>query len=297
MARPPLAVRRRGQPRRLRAGRPRQRRRGRRRALLDEHLARGARSAAEPLRARRPVRLRDRRLRREPGLLRTRLLRHRPALRPVRRRPLLLAGLAGRPAHLEPGAARRRDPGLLLGAARRLGRVRGLQRRLQAHLRPRHQPRDPGIRRGLDRDRDPARADAAGAADQGAGRVDRHPVRPRRRPGGGRDHCGADRARAARPAAGPPPRHLGRGAVPDATPSSATATAPGSSTTDPEVFGNATAYGRALFTSQHLVEADARGVEKMRGREVLLDAGTRRAGRGVAPVPRRHGSPTCCTAC
>ena len=43
----------------------------------------------------------------------------------------------------------------------------------------------------------------------------------------------------------------------------------------PEVFGNATAYGRALFTSQHLVEADARGVQKLRGREVLLDAGTR----------------------
>lgn len=43
----------------------------------------------------------------------------------------------------------------------------------------------------------------------------------------------------------------------------------------PEVFGNATSYGRALFTSQHLVGPDARGVEKIRGREVLLDASTR----------------------
>ncbi|MBD3926737.1 hypothetical protein IEZ26_19110 [Nocardioides cavernae] len=43
----------------------------------------------------------------------------------------------------------------------------------------------------------------------------------------------------------------------------------------PEVFGNATSYGRALFTSQHLVGPDARGVEKIRGREVLIDAGTR----------------------
>lgn len=39
----------------------------------------------------------------------------------------------------------------------------------------------------------------------------------------------------------------------------------------PEVFGNATSYGRALFTSQHLVGPDARGVEKIKGREVLLD--------------------------
>ncbi len=43
----------------------------------------------------------------------------------------------------------------------------------------------------------------------------------------------------------------------------------------PEVFGNATSYGRALFTSQHLVGADARGVEKIKGREVLIDSGTR----------------------
>ena len=43
----------------------------------------------------------------------------------------------------------------------------------------------------------------------------------------------------------------------------------------PEVFGNATSYGRALFTSQHLVGADARGVEKIKGREVLIDTGTR----------------------
>ena len=43
----------------------------------------------------------------------------------------------------------------------------------------------------------------------------------------------------------------------------------------PEVFGNATSYGRALFTSQHLVGADARGVEKIKGREVLIDADTR----------------------
>jgi hypothetical protein len=43
----------------------------------------------------------------------------------------------------------------------------------------------------------------------------------------------------------------------------------------PEVFGNATSYGRALFTSQHLVGPDARGVEKIRGREVLIDADTR----------------------
>ena len=43
----------------------------------------------------------------------------------------------------------------------------------------------------------------------------------------------------------------------------------------PEVFGNATSYGRALFTSQHLVGPDARGVEKIKGREVLIDPDTR----------------------
>ncbi|KHL15895.1 UNVERIFIED_CONTAM: hypothetical protein LK11_19340 [Mumia flava] len=43
----------------------------------------------------------------------------------------------------------------------------------------------------------------------------------------------------------------------------------------PEVYGNAIAYGRALFTSQHLVGTDARGVEKIKGREVLIDPDTR----------------------
>ena len=44
MARPSRPLRRRGQPRRLRAGRPRQRRRGRCLPLLDEHPARGLRA-------------------------------------------------------------------------------------------------------------------------------------------------------------------------------------------------------------------------------------------------------------
>jgi hypothetical protein len=43
----------------------------------------------------------------------------------------------------------------------------------------------------------------------------------------------------------------------------------------PEVFGNATGYGRALFTVQHLVGPDATGVEKIRGREFLIDPETR----------------------
>lgn len=43
----------------------------------------------------------------------------------------------------------------------------------------------------------------------------------------------------------------------------------------PEVFGNATSYGRALFTSQHIVGPEARGVEKIKGREVLIDSDTR----------------------
>ena len=98
-------------------------------------------------------------------------------------RALLLAGVAGRPPDLEPGAARRRHPGLLLGAARRVGRLRGLQRCLQAHLRPRHQPRDPAVRRGLDRRGDRTRPDLAGAPDQGAGRVDRGLRGPRPHPG------------------------------------------------------------------------------------------------------------------
>ena len=66
-------------------------------ALLDGHLARGARPAAQPVRARRAsstsaiVDSDENRVYSGPGLL-----RHRPALRPVRRRPLLLAR-AGRP--------------------------------------------------------------------------------------------------------------------------------------------------------------------------------------------------------
>lgn len=43
----------------------------------------------------------------------------------------------------------------------------------------------------------------------------------------------------------------------------------------PEVFGNATSYGRALFTTQHIMGADGQGVEKIRGREVLIDPTTR----------------------
>ena len=57
----------------------------------------------------------------------------------VRRRALLLAGWQADLRHLEPHAARRRDPGVLLGAARRLDHVRGLQRRLQGRPRLRHQ--------------------------------------------------------------------------------------------------------------------------------------------------------------
>jgi hypothetical protein len=43
----------------------------------------------------------------------------------------------------------------------------------------------------------------------------------------------------------------------------------------PEVFGNATSYGRALFTTQHLVGPDVKGVEKIRGREFLIDPETK----------------------
>lgn len=43
----------------------------------------------------------------------------------------------------------------------------------------------------------------------------------------------------------------------------------------PEVYGNATSYGRALFTVQHLMGADSTGVEKIRGREFLIDPTTR----------------------
>ncbi|TIC88045.1 hypothetical protein E8D34_07085 [Nocardioides sp. GY 10113] len=43
----------------------------------------------------------------------------------------------------------------------------------------------------------------------------------------------------------------------------------------PEVFGNAQSFGRALFTTQHLVGPDATGVEKIRGREFLIDADNR----------------------
>ncbi|CAM3259244.1 hypothetical protein NODU109028_07470 [Nocardioides dubius] len=43
----------------------------------------------------------------------------------------------------------------------------------------------------------------------------------------------------------------------------------------PEVYGNATGYGRALFTVQHLVGKDAEGAEKIRGREFLIDPTTR----------------------
>ena len=43
----------------------------------------------------------------------------------------------------------------------------------------------------------------------------------------------------------------------------------------PDVWGNATSYGRALFTSQHLMGSDNTGVEKIRGREFLIDPTTR----------------------
>lgn len=43
----------------------------------------------------------------------------------------------------------------------------------------------------------------------------------------------------------------------------------------PDVWGNAISYGRALFTTQHIMNADSRGVEKIRGREVLIDPDTR----------------------
>ncbi len=56
----------------------------------------------------------------------------------------------------------------------------------------------------------------------------------------------------------------------------------------PEVFGNATSYGRALFTSQHLVGADHTGVEKIRGREFLIDPTTRELAVVWQPVHRRH---------
>jgi hypothetical protein len=43
----------------------------------------------------------------------------------------------------------------------------------------------------------------------------------------------------------------------------------------PEVYGNAMTFGRALFTNQHLVGPDLKGVEKIRGREYVLDPETR----------------------
>ncbi|NPC97667.1 hypothetical protein [Nocardioides sp. zg-DK7169] len=43
----------------------------------------------------------------------------------------------------------------------------------------------------------------------------------------------------------------------------------------PEVYGNAMTFGRAVFTNQHLVGPDLTGVEKIRGREYVLDPETR----------------------
>lgn len=64
----------------------------------------------------------------------------------------------------------------------------------------------------------------------------------------------------------------------------------------PEVWGNAMSYGRALFTTQHLAGADSTGVEKIRGREFLIDPQTRELAivwqllRGETTTHWVHGS-------
>ena len=156
------------------------------------------------------------------------------------------------------------------------------------------QPRDAAVRRGLDRRRDPARPDA------------RRCCRPRSRaPGPARSFVHdrtqaqlgevavAHRARAARRCAA------------RATGSPGTARSTRSYTFEryrdgarvqydgPEVFGNATAYGRALFTSQHLVERGRpRRGEDPRPRGPARPRTDPRARGRLAAVPRRHHSPT-----
>ena len=257
----------------------------------------GARPAAQPLRARRALRLRHRRLRREPGLLRPRLLRHRPALRAVRRGQLLLAGLAGRPAHLEPGAARRRDPGLLLGAARRLGRLRGLQRHLQAHVRPRDQPGDAEVRRRLDRAGDPARLARRRCCRPrrrapGPARSSSNAGRPERRRQGRRRH----RARPALAAPRAPAGHLERCASSAATASSGSATAPAPSTKARRSSATprrTAARSSPASTSSARTPAASRRSAAARSSSTPTPASSPSSGSSSAARPPR----TSCTAC
>ena len=100
--------------------------------------------------------------------------------------------------------ARRQDPGLLVGAARRLGGVRCLQRRLQAHLRlTTPKPETEKSSRTGSHWR-PRSGPAPGAADQGAGHLERQRRGARGGPVANRRQSRDDRARAA---VADPPRH------------------------------------------------------------------------------------------
>ena len=238
---------------------------GETRYWMDDGPVRGRR-APQPVRARRAVRLRGDRLRRQPGLHRPGLLRHRPAVRLLRRRALLL-DRAGR-STCAPGttSCRRRDPGVLLGAARRLDHVCGCFNGVYKVRPTRHRPRDQGRHRRLDRRRDAARPGAARPAHQAG-----------RRCTGVFEVYGADqklrgntlvhgRARAADAAAHRADRSPGTAW---AQPPLHRRAHPRRQPTDydgPDACGNARAYGRARSTSG---TSPAPDVWKIKGREFL----------------------------
>ena len=246
--------------------------------LLDEHPARRRRPAAQPLRARRALRLRHRRLRREPGLLRPRLLRHRPALRPLRR-GATTTRRAGRPT-CAPGTrcsptARPRSTRRCCTTAGPSARSSTASTSARSTARPTPRPRSSSTTGSRWRPERGSRPQVLPTKEKGAWTgtlfVDR--ADQQAEPASRRSTIEHDppslRSRA-------PARSPGRGDLDrQLHASTGSATAPARMYEGPEVFGNATSYGRALFTAQHLVGADARGVEKIRGREVLIDADTR----------------------
>ena len=162
---------------------------------------------------------------------------------------------------------RRGDPGVLVAAVRGADRVRGVQRGVPQRPRLRHQPRDQGL------DRPPHRGRA------GDGRLAPHRTRPHRgqwtgqcqvygadqQPRGTVDvrlrHDPIDLVRA---------RHTLElsGAV-DRSFSYVRTRSNGNRYTydGPDLWGNAIAYGRALYTSQHHVSE----ASKVKGREFIID--------------------------
>ena len=65
----------------------------------------------------------------------------------------------------------------------------------------------------------------------------------------------------------------------------------------PEVYGNAMTYGRALFTTQHLVGPDLTGRGEDPRPRVRHGPRDPRPRDRVAALPRRHAPPTSCTGC